>query len=213
TFIIPRLDVDGVVRINGRTVALERASGYHDHNWGAWEWSRDLGWNWGYLLQPSGVAADREATIVFGQVTDAARESARTEPVLLVWRGARLSHVFLDTAVTLQAFGRLDREVPRVPGAMALFAPGSAGTVPERLSVDVLDGGDSLHVECRVRDAIQLLIPHAAGSAHTSVGELAAEYAVSGAIDGEPIAFGCSAFAEVAGAPRTVSVPRVRIGV
>jgi hypothetical protein len=213
TFIAPRHDVNGRVRIRDRSIAIEGASGYHDHNWGAWEWSRDLGWNWGYLHETAGVAPDRAASIVFGQVTDAARRSARTEPVLMVWRGARLSHVFLDTAVTLQAFGRLDRDIPRVPGLMALLSPGHGGTVPEHLVVEALDGGDSLRVECRVRDAIQLLIPHAAGSAHTNVAELAATYSVSGTIDGEPIAYACNAFAEVAGATRTALLPRVRIGV
>jgi hypothetical protein len=210
TFIVPVLGVEGTVRIGGRTFELAGASGYHDHNWGAWEWSRDLGWSWGYLHS---AASERATAIVFGQVTDAAGVSARTEPVVLVWRDAALSHVFLDRAVTVRAFGRLDADVPRVPGVMALLSPGRAGSVPERLAVDVSEHADGLRIEGRVRHGLEILIPHAAGSGHTSVAELAADLSVAGVLDGEPVAFACRAFAELAAAARTEPLPRVRIGV
>lgn len=214
TFIVPRLDVDGSVRVAGRSIELHGANGYHDHNWGAWDWNRDLGWNWGYLLDSSAdVPRDRQTAIVFGQITDATRASARTELVLLLWRGAQLTHIFLDDAVSLEALGRLAIDVPRVPGVMALFAPGRVGTIPERLSIDALDGADILRIDCRVRDAIQFLIPHPAGSTHTHVAELVGEYTVRGVIDGEAIAFTRGAFAELAGAGRTMHLPRVGIGV
>jgi hypothetical protein len=32
---------------------LDRAPGYHDHNWGRWHWGQDLGWEWGCFLPPA----------------------------------------------------------------------------------------------------------------------------------------------------------------
>lgn len=215
TFIVPRLDVDGDVTIEGRRYKLNRALGYHDHNWGAWDWSRDLGWNWGYLLQPQGQGPgpSDEIAIVFGQVTDASRLTARTELVLIVWHGSQLTHIFLDEAVTLKASGRFEGEVPRIPGVMALLSPGRVSHVPERLAVDALDGKDTLRIDCEVRDAIQLLIPHPAGSAHTAVSELVGTYRVRGEIDGRKLDFTRGAFAELAGSGRPIQLPRIRFGV
>ena len=83
TFIVPRLATSGEVVIRGRRVVLRAVPGYHDHNWGTWDWSRDLGWNWGYLLdEPSSGSTTLATSIVFGQVTDATRSAARTELVL-----------------------------------------------------------------------------------------------------------------------------------
>jgi hypothetical protein len=208
TFIVPRLDVDGEITIAGRRRALSGALGYHDHNWGAWDWSRDLGWNWGYLLEPG----DDKTAIVFGQVTDATRSTARTELVLILWRGAKLTHIFLDEAVVLETYGRFEGAVPRVPGVMALLTPGRVTSVPERLAVNALDGRDFLRIECHVRDAIQFLVPHPRGSAHTAVSELVGTYSVRGEIDGAPLSFTRGAFAELAGAGRTIQLPRVGIG-
>ena len=202
SFIVPRLDVTGVVRIGDRAIALERAGGYHDHNWGAWDWDRDVGWNWGYLLE-AGAPRERENAVVFGQVTDATRGAARSGLVVMRWRGAKLTQVFLDDAVTLEALGRLAVEPPRVPGVLALFVPGRVAPVPEHLRVVAADGADTLRIDCRVRDAIHFLIPHAAGNGQTTVAELAGDYAASGELDGESVAFTCPAFAELAGTSRS----------
>jgi hypothetical protein len=214
TFIVPRLATSGELVIRGRRLVLQAAPGYHDHNWGTWDWSRDLGWNWGYLLDsPSSGAAAPAMSVVFGQVTDATRSAARTELVLMVWRGDELTHVFLDDAVTLEIAGRRAIAAPRVPGVMALLNPGRAGQIPERLVIRARDGDDELEIECVVEHAVQLLIPHSAGLQHTAVSELVGEYRLRGRIDGTPIAFRCGGFAELAGAGQTRALPRIGIGV
>ena len=214
TFIVPRLATSGEVVIRGRRVVLRAVPGYHDHNWGTWDWSRDLGWNWGYLLEaPSSGSTTPATSIVFGQVTDATRSAARTELVLMVWRGDALTHVFLDDAVTLEVTGRSAITAPRVPGVMALLNPGRLSRIPERLVIRARDGEDELEIECVVEHAVQLLIPHAAGPQHTAVSELVGEYRLRGRIDGAPIDFRCGGFAELAGAGQTHPLPRVGVGV
>jgi hypothetical protein len=212
TFIVPRLVATGEVIIRGRRLELIETFGYHDHNWGTWDWSRDLGWNWGYLLEaPSGSAAEPRS-IVFGQVTDAARSAERTELVLMVWHGDALSHVFLDDAVTLEVAGHSAIAAPRVPGVMALLNPGRISRIPERLVLRARDGRDVLEIECAVEHAVQLLIPHGTGSKYTAVSEMVGEYRARGSIEGVPVDFRCGGFAELAGAPQAQQLPRIGIG-
>ena len=155
-----------------------------------------------------------QTAFVFGQVTDARRATARTEMVLLRWRGSQLTQVFLDDSVTLESLGRLTIDAPRVPGVMALFVPGRAGSVPEELSVVARDGLDEVSIAYSVRDAINFLIPHpTAGSAHTNVAELVGRYTARGTIDGELIAFERDAFAEVACKGQPVALPHAGAGV
>lgn len=212
SFIVPRLAVSGELAVRGRRVTLTAVPGYHDHNWGTWDWSRDLGWNWGYLLEAPSAGAAEARSIVFGQVTDAARSAERTELVLMVWRGDALTHVFLDDAVTLEVVGHSAIAAPRVPGVMALLAPGRVSRIPERLVLRARDGDDALEIECEVEHAVQLLIPHASGSKYTAVSEMVGEYRVQGRIDGLPCNFRCGGFAELAGASQAQQLLRIAVG-
>ncbi len=210
-FVVPRLAVSGTVTIGGRAIALRGAHGYHDHNWGAWEWGRELGWDWGYLAEPPGGA--EPYAFVFGQVTDGTRAAAKTELVLLVWRGAALSHVFLDESLDLAASGRLrGTSIPRYPGLMTIFEPGEA-SVPSEVELRASEGADRLAIRLHVREAAQFLIPRLSGTGHTTIAELTGEYEVDGVLDGARVAFRTGGFAEVAGAGAGAHLPRLRVGV
>ena len=52
---MPRAKVSGSLVIDGRTYYME-SSGYHDHNWGQWDFSSVI-WNWAQYSQP-GLAFD-----------------------------------------------------------------------------------------------------------------------------------------------------------
>lgn len=195
TCIVPRLDVEGTVAVDGRTHRLA-GTGYHDHNWGYWEWGRDLGWNWGYVADPS---PERPRTVVFGQVTDAGRAAARSDMVVAVWEDERWSQAFLDDAVRVTADGDLPLAgVPRVPGVLAAIE-GRRRPVPRRLGVRAEDGEQWLELSLDVGGALQFLVPHAGGDGTTTVSELLGTYDVKGALDGEPIGFSAPGFAELAG--------------
>lgn len=47
---MPRAKVSGILVIDGRTYNIE-CSGYHDHNWGEWNFSSVI-WNWAQYSQP-----------------------------------------------------------------------------------------------------------------------------------------------------------------
>lgn len=48
----------GALQVDGATIALEKATGYHDHNWGFWQ---DVRWQWGQV-------AHDDLSIVYGRV-------------------------------------------------------------------------------------------------------------------------------------------------
>jgi hypothetical protein len=59
-YVVPVLSgpLHGSIRTGGETIALDGATGYHDHNWGFWEGVR---WQWGQV-------ASGDLSIVFGRV-------------------------------------------------------------------------------------------------------------------------------------------------
>lgn len=200
TFILPRLRVEGVVTLGGRRCELSGATGYHDHNWGHWDWGRDLGWDWGYVIGPpaSGRRRGPPLTLVFGQVTDGSRATARSDLIVAAWEGDRCTQAYLDDAVQMSTAGRHPGEVPRVPGVLAMLDP-AAPCVPRRVEVCAAEGGDRLQVALSVESAMQFLVPHPSGTGMTRISELMGEYAVQGTLGGRDVEFTCTGFAELAG--------------
>lgn len=200
TFILPRLDVAGTLEVDGRAYRIDDATGYHDHNWGYWTWGHDMGWDWGYLIEaPTTRGGGRALSIVFGQVTDATRASAKSDLVLVIWVGERCTQVFLDDAVRISTEGELPAAaVPRVPGVLALLG-GRRRTVPRRLEIRAEDGDDWVEVSMDADHALQFLVPHAGGKGTTTVSELVGRYTVKGVLDGQPVDFCYVGFAELAG--------------
>ena len=202
TFILPRLVVEGWLEVDGRRHRIEGATGYHDHNWGYWTWGHDMGWDWGYAMEVPVTGAPPDGpplTVVFGQVTDASRVTAKSDMVLVVWVGGRCTQVFLDDAVRLFVDGEMaPAGVPRVPGVLALLED-RRRPVPRRLVVRAEDGDHWLELSMEAAHALQFLVPHAAGTTVTTVSELVGRYAVKGVLDGQPVDFAYSGFAELAG--------------
>lgn len=202
TFIIPRLTVEGSVWIDGHEYVLDGATGYHDHNWGYWDWGKDIGWDWGYIIQspPARKNAPEPLTIVFGQVTDATRTTAKSDLVLMIWEGRECKQIFLDDAMEISTEGRLTgTEIRRVPGLMSLLYPGQSHATPELLRVVASDGDDHLEIDMEVESAIQFLVPHPTNTGNTVITELVGEYTVRGTLGGHTYDFSYVGFAEVAG--------------
>ncbi|MBI3015726.1 MAG: hypothetical protein HYY65_11875 [Candidatus Tectomicrobia bacterium] len=202
TFILPRLAVEGSVRIAGCEYRIEGATGYHDHNWGYWNWGTDLGWDWGYLIQspPRTRNGSPPVSIVFGQVTDATRAAAKSDLVLLVWVGERCAQVFLDEAVDIATAGELTGvAIPRVPGVMALLAPPRVSGIPRQLRIRAEDGEDRVEIRMDVENALQFLVPHPVGGGTTTIAELVGPYQAQGVLGGRAFAFTYAGFAELAG--------------
>ncbi|HSX86239.1 MAG TPA: hypothetical protein VLE50_12585 [Cellvibrio sp.] len=51
-----KMRVDGTLTVNKgtadeKTYSFKDARGYHDHNWGYWDWADDMGWDWGQAVE------------------------------------------------------------------------------------------------------------------------------------------------------------------
>lgn len=203
SYLQPSFGVEGTLVLQGREIPLRGASGYHDHNWGSWDWGRDIGWDWGYILEPAGAARGKRAaaplSIVFGRVTDGSRAAARSDLVVMVWEGERWSRAFVGDAVAIAVHGeRRYHDVPRIPGVMSLLAP-ERPSIPEVVEIRAADGEDVLEISLRVDAALQFLIPHPATDGRTTISELVGEYTVRGTLDGRAVRFSYVGFAELAG--------------
>ncbi len=200
TFILPSLRVDGTLRLRGREYRLDGATGYHDHNWGHWHWGGGLSWNWGYVIQSPAGSRKKPApvSLVFGQVTNGADRSTKSDHALAVWAGERCMQVFLGDAVRITSTGALNgTTVPRIPGVMALLSPGRPD-IPRQMAIHARDGGDWVDIELNVDGAMQFLIPRAGGAGSTTISELVGQYTVRTMLGGYASDFSYNGFAEVA---------------
>lgn len=202
TFILPSLAVDGTVRIRGREYPLQGATGYHDHNWGLWDWGGGLGWNWGYVIQVPATRRSRQApplSLVFGRVSSRSPGAAASDAALGVWAGRRCTQIFVGDAVRIGSSGTLDgARVPRIPGVMALLCPGQPTDIPARMSIHAGEGPDTVDVELETEAAMQFLIPRPGDLGHTTITELVGRYSVRAVLDGRVTEFTYTGFAEIA---------------
>ena len=202
TFVAPRMAIKGGIVINGRSYSLDGAVGYHDHNWGYWHWGKDIGWDWGYILQ-SGPQRKKPSvpsiSIVFGRVTDA-NHKAKSDLVLIAWMEGKFSQAFMDKAVSISYAGELSGvRIPRIPGPMDLLDPRRPTGIPKQIKIEVEEDDDRLLMLLEVEGATQFLIPHPVWKAVTTITEMVGTYTVKGEIRGHPFNFSYRGFAELAG--------------
>ncbi|SRR6266550_1707726 len=201
TFILPRLRVNGTLCVRGRKYHIEKATGYHDHNWGYWNWGEALSWNWGYIIQAPSARTNGQppVSLVFGQVTNGANGRTKSDFALAVWDGDRCAQIFLDDAVRITTAGMLTGvTVPRVPGVMAFLEPGQGVAIPRHVNIQARDGDDWIEIDMDVNGAMQFLVPRSLGVGSTTISELVGEYSVRTMLRGYSREFSYNGFAEIA---------------
>ena len=153
---IPRVEAPGAVRVGGERFGLDGALGYHDHNWGLFEWGKDLSWVWGYLHPRD---ARNPWTVVIARVSDASGERTLARSALL-WKGPHLVRAFQSREVSLQTSGRHVRARPfTLPPIAQLLLPDFSAEVPERCHVSASGAEDSLDVRFEARSRARIAVP------------------------------------------------------
>ncbi len=202
TFVAPRTLLDGEITVNGLKHKLTNGSGYHDHNWGYWHWGKEIGWDWGFIVQPPALRKkkkDPSISIVFGRVTDA-NHRAKSDLVLITWLNDKFCQAFMDKAVSISYSGELKGvRIPRIPGPMDLLDPRQPAGIPRQIKIVVEEDEDRLIMLFNVAGAAQFLIPHPVWKAVTTITEMVGTYEVAGQIRGHQFDFSYNGFAEVAG--------------
>ena len=180
---LPRLELTGVLEVDGLRVDLAHASGYHDHNWGRWCWGDDAGWTWGtFHGDPGGPLL----TVTTAHRTD---RHHRTERPIARVRWGDTVRDFPPRTVSIHRHGRLPHRLLRLPGATAaLRSDRRAPDLPDAVTVSAMDGDDHLTVEFRVVDAVQLVNADPVATGHTFVHELFGTFVCRGYVGGDLVA-------------------------
>jgi hypothetical protein len=140
---MPRLTATGRLRIGDVEHRLERATAYHDHNWGHFRWGDDFGWEWGSIL-PTDPADPW--SVVFTRKTDRGRLRCLSQ-ALYVWHHDELAALFRDSAVRMESSGLLGRRPDcTLPAPMRLVLGGEASDVPATLTITAASADGALEV-------------------------------------------------------------------
>ncbi len=154
--VVPRLEATGWVRIGGRTLRLERASAYHDHNWGHFRWGGDLAWEWGFV---NPADARCPFSVVFARVSDRGRHCTFSQSVLL-WRRDSLIRTFQDREVRMTMEGAHPGPRPfTLPRVASLLLPGTSSGVPSRVLVEARGRDEQVTIDLVTSSKARIGIP------------------------------------------------------
>lgn len=196
--ILPHLEADGRLLLDGRAVALDGICAYHDHNWGFWRWGEDFGWEWGFASDMGRPLGEGRDTLVFDRTTDRLGSTVM-EQTLALWRDAELVKLFTRRMLRTERRGTFRGRIPRVPGAMNLLAQGAVLAVPAELRISARDGADWLDIAYRVEAALQVTIPGELGFGTVGLNETVGSLQAAGRVAGERVAFAARACFEFLG--------------
>jgi hypothetical protein len=190
-FVVPRLDANGEISIDGARHRLHHAPAYHDHNWGPFAWGGDFAWEWAIVLP-----ANAAWTLIYYRITDRARHHALSQGVL-VWEGEHHRRTFREGEVTSRT-GTRPRPVTclRLPRVLQLAMPGDAADLPGTLQVNAASGADRLSIAFTIDDCAQLGVPHDEDDGLTLIAECHARASVDGWIGDRRVSFDAAAVVE-----------------
>jgi hypothetical protein len=182
---LPRLEARGTLTVGGRTVRVEGAPAYHDHNWGHFRWGDDFCWEWGSVL-PSGASNPWSAVLV--RMADRGRTASRYQ-ALFLWYGGEPLRVFRDEELRFSSSCCFQPARSfSLPRPLALLAPGSAADLPRGLEVQARGQGDELLLTFVPTRAARLLLPaEDALERLTTIHEVLGPVSLRGRVRGERV--------------------------
>lgn len=151
--VVPRLLATGHAVVGGRTIDLDGAIAYHDHNWGFFS-HRDFAWQWGH------DAGSGPHSVVLARLLDGGH-AATFMQAMLVWRDARQARVFRagDLHVEPEGFLRPTRPFT-IPRAAAVLVEQVATEIPQRLHLTAAADGDEITGAFEAHSVARIVVPH-----------------------------------------------------
>jgi hypothetical protein len=186
---MPRLAATGTITVGERIHRVERATAYHDHNWGHFAWGADFGWRWGFALPRD---AREPWSVVFATVTDRFRHYTRGQG-LWVWRGRDVVRGFRADAIDVRSDARFVRQphILKVPRVMGLVSPETFADVPTWLEALAESDGDRVRCRFEAESLAQVVVPAEEHLGVTVINEVAGRSTVDGCIRGETFTMDC----------------------
>lgn len=179
---LPRLVVDGELRMGGRVHQLARSPAYHDHNWGRFRWADDFSWEWGTI-----APKDPEAPWSFAllRTTDRGRRRLRDRVLYVFKRGQRV-RLFEPAHIRVRSPGNLaPADVFTVPPAAGLILPGALGDLPTGMTFSARDGDDAVELRVVGRRLARIVIPQEEGVGAVVINQVFVRGEATGQIGGE----------------------------
>lgn len=140
-----KMKVNGKLTVDGKEYILKNVRGYHDHNWGYWNWD-DIGWDWGQVIETKECSNGNSIgkySLTFANFTDANRTRS-INPVLNFWRNQEMVASFSGKHMRVEHSNFKDVPIPLYPGAVL-----PAGSFPLPLDTKISASsktGDYLNV-------------------------------------------------------------------
>jgi len=180
--IIPSLRAEGTLVIDDRLHRFSGARAYHDHNWGAWRWGENFGWDWGFCSAAL-LADGQPISFVYDRTTDRIGSST-LEHSLMLWRGRDLAKFFSRRMLRVRRNGWFRGPIRRLPGVAHLVDARSVASIPARLEIVADDGSDRLEATYIPDTAVQLALARETGDGLITLNETMGWLTLSGQIGG-----------------------------
>lgn len=178
-YAVPRVALDGTLRVGDLTVDVRRASGYADHNWGRWHWGDNVGWGWAAFLAPA-----PGPELVLSRITDRSH-SLQGPAELQLGLGGRTRR-FPSAGVTMRWDAPRVLPARRLPGAAAaLHSDRAASRQPAGLDVVANDGRDRVTLRFDTRSVAQIVLADPMRRGYSFLHELVGEFRCSGRLGRE----------------------------
>lgn len=178
-YAVPRVALDGELRIGPVTVDVRGASGYVDHNWGRWHWGGNVGWGWAAFLAP-----EPGPELVLSRITD--RSHRQLGPAeLQLGLGGRIRR-FPPAGVTIRWDAPSVLPSRRLPGAAAaLHSDRAASRQPAGLDLVADDGRDHVRLRFDTRSVAQIVLAEPMRRGYSFLHELVGDFRCAGRLGGE----------------------------
>jgi hypothetical protein len=200
----PKMKVNGKLTVDGKEYVLNNVRGYHDHNWGYWNWD-DLGWDWGQVTETKKYSNGNDIgkySLNFDNFTDA-NHTRSLNPVLNLWRNQEMVASFSGKHVKIEHSNFVNIAIPLYPG-VAL----PSGSFPLPLNTDISASsktGDHLSIKFTTELGNTAPIPVPVPTIDSNgniivkyrlIWEMLGAYKVDGKIKGKPVSYTADGFME-----------------
>lgn len=192
-----KMTVNGTLTVNKgtpaeKTYAIKNVRGYHDHNWGRWLWSDNMGWDW---AQASGRENDRKNSlgkysISLGRMTDN-KHTLSAAAVLHVWENKNIISSFRNGDIKVDNHRESMKILPGYPN----------NPYPTITDITASSGENNLSVRMITKQVTPILLPLQPEGIKGCqiVWEISGSYEVSGNLNGKPVSFKTDGYLEYVG--------------
>lgn len=168
-----------------KSYRLVNAKGYHDHNWGYWDWADDMGWDWGQASElPRSRKAARhcadkdvdcsEYSLSFFNYTDSADEVSRSR-IVRIWDGDKKIASFEDAQASF------------TNSEMYAMSCLPDNEFPKTNVMRVANNTGHADIQFQTKTFAPMFLPFSAG--FRIIWELTGMFSVNGVLNGKPVQF------------------------